>query len=106
MGLQVLTGGDSGFLSRVEGLYGEAAVRYRRVQTLFTPTSKPDLEERTIRDLVCAIQGFDFSSASSDTMQQVFMTFVARRFQKEPEPIFHARISHRHYDSDGCPWPY
>ena len=86
--LQVLEGDDTGFRTRVEGLYGEAAIRYRRVQTLFTPTSKPELEERTLRDLVHSIQGFDFSSASSDTMQQVFMTFVPVVFKKNLSQYF------------------
>ena len=86
--LQVLEGDDTGFLPRVKGLYAEAAVRYRRVQTLFTPMTKPELAERTLRDLVCAIQGFDFSSASSDTMQQVFMTFVPVFFKKSLSQYF------------------
>ena len=86
--LQVLAGDDTGFLSRVERLYTEAAIRYQRVQTLFTPVTKPDLEERTLRDLVCAIQGFDFSSASSNTMQQVFMTFVPVVFKKNLSQYF------------------
>ena len=84
--LQVLAGDDTGFLTRVEGLYAEAAVRYSRVQTL--STAKPELEERTLRDLVRAIQGFDLSSASSDTMQQVFMTFVPVVFKKNLSQYF------------------
>ena len=86
--LQVLAGEDVRFLTRVEGLYAEAAVRYQRVQTLFTPMAKSELEERTLRDLVSAIQGFDFSSASSNTMQQVFMTFVPVVFKKNLSQYF------------------
>ena len=86
--LQVLAGDDTGFLSRVERLYTEAAIRYQRVQTLFAPMTKPDLEERTLRDLVRAIQGFDFSSASSNAMQQVFMTFVPVVFKKNLSQYF------------------
>jgi len=86
--LQVLAGDDTGFLSRVERLYTEASLRYQRVQTLFTPVTKPELDEKTLRDLVSAIQGFDFSSASSDTMQQVFMTFVPVVFKKNLSQYF------------------
>ena len=86
--LQVLAGDDTGFLARVERLYTEAAIRYQRVQTLFTPVTRPELDEKTLRDLVQAIQGFDFSSASSDTMQQVFMTFVPVVFKKNLSQYF------------------
>ena len=86
--LQVLAGDDTGFLSRVERLYTEAAIRYQRVQTLFTPVTRPELDENTLRDLVRAIQGFDFSSASSNTMQQVFMTFVPVVFKKNLSQYF------------------
>ena len=86
--LQVLAGDDTGFKSRVERMYTQAAVRYQRVKTLFTPVTRPELDERTLRDLVCAIQGFDFSSASSNTMQQVFMTFVPVVFKKNLSQYF------------------
>ena len=86
--LQVLEGTDAGFVSRVERLYTEASVRYRRVKTLFSPVTRPELDEPTLRDLVKAIQGFDFSSASSDTMQQVFMTFVPVVFKKNLSQYF------------------
>ena len=86
--LQVLAGEDTNFLSRVERMYTEAAVRYQRVQTLFKPVTRPELDEETLRDLVHAIQGFDFSSASSNTMQQVFMTFVPVVFKKNLSQYF------------------
>jgi type I restriction enzyme M protein len=86
--LQVLGGEDAGFMSRVERLYNEAALRYQRVQTLFAPRPRPELDEKILRDLVRAIEGFDFSSASSDTMQQVFMTFVPVVFKKNLSQYF------------------
>lgn len=86
--LQVLDGPDSGFMSRVERMYTEASVRYARVQTLFSPIARPELDEDTLRDLVRGIQGFDFSSASSETMQQVFMTFVPVVFKKNLSQYF------------------
>lgn len=86
--LQVLEGADSGFVARVERKYTEASIRYRRVKTLFSPTTRSELDEATLRDLVMAVQGFDFSSASSDTMQQVFMTFVPVVFKKNLSQYF------------------
>lgn len=86
--LQVLEGTDAGFVARVERMYTEASIRYRRVQTLFSPVTRPELDESTLRDLVKSIQGFDFSSASSDTMQQVFMTFVPVVFKKNLSQYF------------------
>ncbi len=86
--LQVLEGIDEGFLSRVENLYSEASVRYRRVETLYSPVIGPELDEDTLRDLVQAIQGFHFSSASSEMMQQVFMTFVPVVFKKSLSQYF------------------
>ena len=86
--LQVLAGDDSSFLTRVERVYAEAALRYQRVQTLFSPEPKPELDESTLRDLVRVIQGLEFSSASSDTMQQVFMTFVPVVFKKNLSQFF------------------
>ena len=86
--LQVLEGDDPGFLARVERMYTEASIRYQRVKTLFSPVTRPELDEPTLRDLVGAIQGFDFSSATSDTMQQVFITFVPVVFKKNLSQYF------------------
>ena len=88
LGLQVLEGDDASFVSRVEDLYTEASIRYRRVETLFSPVTGSELDEDTLRDLVRAIQGFNFSSASSDMMQQVFMTFVPVVFKKSLSQYF------------------
>ena len=87
LALQV-RGDDPEFLSRVKRLYTDASRRYQRVQTLFAPDPAPNLDEPTLRDLVGAIQGFDLSSASSDTMQQVFMTFVPVVFKKNLSQYF------------------
>ena len=88
LGLQVLEGDDASFVSRVENLYTEASIRYQRVETLFSPVTGSELDEGTLRDLVRAIQGFNFSSASSDMMQQVFMTFVPVVFKKSLSQYF------------------
>lgn len=86
--LQVLPGGDPNFLTRLDRLYTEASIRYQRVQTLFTPAPRPQLDEPTLRELVGAIHGLDFSSASSEVMQQVFMKFVPIVFKKRLSQYF------------------
>ena len=86
--LQVLAGPDTGFTKRVENLYSEASIRYQRVQTLFAPVIGPELDQATLRALVSSIQGLDFSSASGNTMQQVFMTFVPVVFKKNLSQYF------------------
>lgn len=86
--LQVLEGGDPGFTERVQKLYTSASRRYNPVKTLFSPRIGPDVDEPTMRDLVKTIQGLDFSSASNDTMQQVFMTFVPAIFKKDLSQYF------------------
>lgn len=86
--LQVLEGADAGFMTRIQGMYTKASIRYNRVQTLFSPFTGSELGESTLRDLIRSIQGFDFSSASSETMQQVFMTFVPHVFKKDLSQYF------------------
>lgn len=86
--LQVLEGDDHNFMSRVQEMYRKAATRYNRAQTLFHPSAASELEERTLRDLVKSIEGFDLSSASNDTMQQVFMSFVPAVFKKSLDQYF------------------
>jgi len=88
LALQVLAGEDPGFLERVKKLYGEAAVRYQRVKTLFAPAARPEVDESALRALVRAIQGFDLPSESSEAMQQVFMTFVPVVFKKSLSQYF------------------
>ena len=88
LSLQVHTGSDHGFLPRVNQTYNDASIRYQRVKTLFTPTAESELDENTLRSLVGAIQGFDLSSASSDTMQQVFMTFAPVVFKRDLSQYF------------------
>jgi len=85
-------------------MYTKAALRYSRVKTLFHPKTEPDFDEATLRDLITKIQGFDLSSASSDTMQQVFMTFVLSS-SRRPQSVFHASIIDRYDGKDGRPGP-
>jgi type I restriction enzyme M protein len=88
LGLQVLEGADTRFRTRVDALYKKAATRYNRARTLFVPKAESELSDEILRDLVRSIQGFDFSSVSSDTMQQVFMSFVPVVFKKKLDQYF------------------
>ena len=102
LSLQVHTGSDHGFLPRVNQTYRDAAIRYQRVKTLFTPTAESEVDENTLKSLVSAIQGFDLSSASSDTMQQVFMTFAPVVFKRDLRSL--AKIKWVFSHSLGVSW--
>ena len=86
--LQVYEGQDPQFMTRVERLYRIASQRYSRATTLFTPNALPEISERTLRDIIKLIQGIDFISASNETMQQVFMSFVPAVFKKSLDQYF------------------
>jgi type I restriction enzyme M protein len=80
--LQVYRDADPTFMKRVGKVYADSANRYSHAKTLFQPTAGSELDERVLRPLVESIQGFDLSSASNETMQQVFMSFVPAVFKK------------------------
>jgi type I restriction enzyme M protein len=86
--LQVYPGQDPTFMERVKAVYLDSSVRYSRAETLFSPVATSELDERVLRPLVESIQGFDLSSASNDTMQQVFMSFVPTVFKKTLSQYF------------------
>lgn len=86
--LQAYEGTDPGFLKRVKAMYGVAAKRYGKAQSLFKPMALSELDEAVLRDVVKSIQGIDFSSASSETMQQVFMSFVPTVFKDMLDQYF------------------
>jgi len=86
--LQVHEGPDADFRQRVDRMYEIAATRYSRAETLFAPKAVSALSDQTLRDIVKAIQGLDFSSATNETMQQVFMTFVPSVFKKSLDQYF------------------
>ena len=88
LSLQVLKGKDPKFLPRVEKIYETAAKRYVRAKTLFGPKRGSELPERTLREVIKHIQGVDFTSASNETMQQVFMSFVPSVFKKSLDQYF------------------
>ncbi len=80
--LQVYRDRDPGFMGRIRQVYLDSAKRYSRARTLFHPIAASELNERVLRSLIASIQGLDFSSASAETMQQVFMSFVPAVFKK------------------------
>lgn len=87
LSLQVYPGTDPKFLDRVTVMYDMAASRYSRAKTLFRPRGS-ELSEDALRSLVRTIQGIEFSSASNETMQQVFMSFVPAVFKKSLNQYF------------------
>lgn len=88
MAMQVLEGSDHRFRERIDALYKKASTRYNRARTLFQPKAESELPDDVLRDLIRSIQGFNFSSVSSDTMQQVFMSFVPVVFKKSLDQYF------------------
>lgn len=86
--LQVYPDGDPTFMDRVDEVYGDSANRYSHAKTLFHPVAVSELDARVLRALVESIQGFDLSSASNETMQQVFMSFVPSVFKKALSQYF------------------
>ena len=89
MKLQVLPGADPNFMVRVRDIYAVAAKRYHRAKTLYDVKGGPPvLSEAAMREAVKLIQGISFTSASSDVMQQVFMSFVPAVFKKSLDQFF------------------
>jgi type I restriction enzyme M protein len=86
--LQVYPRSDPTFMDRISEVYRDSANRYSQAQTLFHPVRESELEERVLQPLVASIQGFDLSSASNETMQQVFMSFVPSVFKKTLSQYF------------------
>ncbi|WP_295639638.1 N-6 DNA methylase [Novosphingobium sp.] len=89
LALQVLPGCDPDFMKRVTDCYLVAAKRYQKAKTLFEINGgAPALPETAMREAVELIQGIEFTAASSDVMQQVFMSFVPAVFKKSLDQYF------------------
>ena len=91
--LQVYPNSDPTFMQRIEEVYEDSAQRYSHAKTLFDPVRGSQLPERVLRPLVESIQGFDLSSASNSTMQQVFMSFVPSVFNQKALSQYFTPIS-------------
>lgn len=88
LSLQVYSGGDPEFRRRIDKFYSIASKRYSRAQTLFEPFEISETDDDTLREIISTIQGIDFLSASNETMQQVFMSFVPAVFKKNLDQFF------------------
>ena len=88
LALQVYPDSDPTFMERVGKVYAMSATRYSHARTLFDPIAGSELEDRVLRPLVESIQGFDLSSASNETMQQIFMSFIPAVFKKSLSQYF------------------
>ncbi|MDB5178878.1 MAG: hypothetical protein JWN01_821 [Patescibacteria group bacterium] len=86
--LQVLKGVDPSFRDRVDEVYRVAGKRYSRAETLFSPSSVSELTDSALRAVVALIEGINLSSASTESMQQVFMSFVPAVFKKSLDQYF------------------
>lgn len=86
--LQVVPGGDPGFLARVKSLYARTARIYSKAKSIFGSSTLHYLEEKPLREIVQKVQGLDLLNSSSDSMQQVFMTFVPAVFKKDLDQFF------------------
>ena len=88
LGLQVKPGQDPQFKSRVDAWYAVSAKRYSNAKTLFSPVKGSELEDKVLRDIMRLVQGIHFSAASTEMMQQLFMSFVPAVFKKSLDQYF------------------
>ncbi len=80
-------GADPTFRERVDKLYKRTASFYSKAKTIFSQKSS-ELDEKTLRLMVEKVQGLNLLDSSTDSMQQVFMTFVPAVFKKELDQYF------------------
>jgi len=85
--LQVVPGIDSDFADRVKGLYKRTARIYSKAKSIFSQDT-PVIDEKALKDIVEKVQGLNLLDSSSDSMQQVFMTFVPAVFKKDLDQYF------------------
>lgn len=80
-------GVDHNFKARVDALYEKTAKFYSKAKTLFA-TKSSELDTEALRNMILKIQGLNLLDSSTDSMQQVFMTFVPAVFKKELDQYF------------------
>lgn len=85
--LQIVPGKDCAFIDRIKALYKRTARIYSNASSIFLQDT-PGLEDRVIREIVEKVQGLNLLDSSSDSMQQVFMTFVPAVFKKDLDQYF------------------
>ncbi|SEL08333.1 N-6 DNA methylase [Nitrosovibrio tenuis] len=85
--LQVVPGTDVTFASRIEALYKRTARIYSKAKSVFAKDTT-GLDEKVLREIIEKVQGLNLLDSSSDSMQQVFMTFVPVVFKKDLDQYF------------------
>lgn len=85
--MQVVPGFDTTFLKRIKDLYARTARVYSKAKSIFGNHGF-ELDEKTLREMVAKVQGLKLLDSSSDSMQQVFMTFVPAVFKKDLDQYF------------------
>jgi type I restriction enzyme M protein len=78
---------DPTFRDRVDTLYRKTSSFYSKAKTIFSQSSS-ELDLKTLRSMVEKVQGLNLLESSTDSMQQVFMTFVPAVFKKELDQYF------------------
>lgn len=85
--MQVVPGKDISFLERVTALYTRTARVYSKAKSIFGKSTY-EISEKILREMVQKVQGLNLLDSSSDSMQQVFMTFVPAVFKKDLDQYF------------------
>lgn len=85
--MQVVPGKDTTFLKRLKDLYARTARVYSKAQSIFGNHGF-ELSEKALKEMVEKVQGLKLLDSSSDSMQQVFMTFVPAVFKKDLDQYF------------------
>lgn len=85
--MQVVPGKDTTFIERIKALYAKTARVYSRARSIFGNYGF-EADKKTLREMVQKVQGLNLLNSSSDSMQQVFMTFVPAVFKKDLDQYF------------------
>lgn len=85
--MQVVPGEDLSFETRIKSLYSRTARVYSKAKSIFGNYGF-DADAKTLREMVQKVQGLNLLDSSSDSMQQVFMTFVPAVFKKDLDQYF------------------
>ncbi len=85
--MQVVPGNDPSFISRIKALYSRTARIYSKAKSVFGNYDY-EADEKTLKEMVHKVQGLNLLNSSSDSMQQVFMTFVPAVFKKDLDQYF------------------
>ena len=85
--MQVVPGKDPTFLDRINSLYARTGRIYSKAKSIFGNHGF-EADEKTLREMVQKVQGLNLLDSSSDSMQQVFMTFVPAVFKKDLDQYF------------------